>query len=145
MVWINGAESVIRNIGQNMSTNFRIETPSLVLRPLTLGDTRRVLEMSQEDCARRWLPSQVYPDERHAVTAIEHMIGQFDLEASPTTNAFVFGAEEKLTGRLIEHALAGMGADRVLAFLRILLRLPRVASEILVSRFLGGTMHSCIA
>ena len=86
-----------------MSTNFRIETESLVLRPLTLGDTRRMLEMSQEDCARRWLPSQVYPDERHAVTAIEHLIGQFNLDASPTTNAFVFGVEEKPTGRLIGH------------------------------------------
>ena len=86
-----------------MSTNFRLETPSLVLRPFTLGDTRRVLEMSQEDCARRWLPSQVYLDERHAATAIEDMIRQFDLEASPTTKAFVFGAEERLTGRLIGH------------------------------------------
>jgi RimJ/RimL family protein N-acetyltransferase len=86
-----------------MSTPFRIETPSLVLRPLTLGDTRRMLEMSQEDCARQWLPSQVYPDERHAATVIEHLIGQFTLGASPTTNAFVFGVEEKPTGRLIGH------------------------------------------
>ena len=90
-------------VRQNMSTTFRIETPSLVLRPLTLGDTRRMLEMSQEDCARQWLPSQFYPDERHAATAIEHLIGQFNLDASPTTNAFVFGVEEKLTGRLIGH------------------------------------------
>ena len=59
--------------------------------------------MSQEDCARQWLPSQVYPDERHAATRIEYLIGQFNLDASPTTNAFVFGAEEKLTGRLIGH------------------------------------------
>ena len=86
-----------------MSTTFRIETPSLVLRPLTLGDTRRMLEMSQEHCARQWLPSQVYPDERRAATAIEHLIGQFNLDASPTTNAFVFGVEEKVTGRLIGH------------------------------------------
>jgi RimJ/RimL family protein N-acetyltransferase len=62
-----------------------------------------MLEMSQEDCARRWLPSQVYPDERHAATAIEYLMGQFNLDASPTTNAFVFGVEEKLTGRVIGH------------------------------------------
>src|ERR1700730_5829105 len=86
-----------------MSTTFRIETPSLVLRPLTLGDTRRMLEMSQEDCARQRLPSQVYPDERHAGSAVEHLIGQFTLDASPTTNAFVFGVEEKPTGWLIGH------------------------------------------
>ena len=35
-----------------MRTVFRIETPSLVLRPLVPGDTQRMLEMSQEDCAR---------------------------------------------------------------------------------------------
>ena len=86
-----------------MRTVFRIETPSLVLRPLVLGDTQRMLEMSQEDCARQWLPSQIYRDERHAGTAIEYLIGQFNLDASPTTNAFVFGVEEKATGRLIGH------------------------------------------
>ena len=86
-----------------MRTVFRIETPSLVLRPLVLGDTQRMLEMSQEDCARQWLPSQIYRDERHAGTAIEYLIGQFNLDASPTTNAFVFGVEEKVTGRLIGH------------------------------------------
>ena len=86
-----------------MSTVLRIETPSLVLRPLVPGDTQRMLEMSQENCARQWLPSQVYRDERHAGTAIEYLIGQFNLDASPTTNAFVFGVEEKVTGRLIGH------------------------------------------
>jgi ribosomal-protein-alanine N-acetyltransferase len=86
-----------------MRTVFRIETPSLVLRPLVLGDTQRMLEMSQEDCARQWLPSQIYRDERHAGTAIEYLIGQFNLDASPTTNPFVFGVEEKATGRLIGH------------------------------------------
>ncbi len=86
-----------------MRTVFRIETPSLVLRPLVPGDTQRMLEMSQEDCARQWLPSQIYRDERHAGSAIEYLIGQFNLDASPTTNAFVFGVEEKVTGRLIGH------------------------------------------
>ncbi len=86
-----------------MSTSVRIETPSLVLRPFTLGDTRRMLEMSQEDCARRWLPSQVCADERHATTVIEYLIGQFNLDANPTKNAFVFGIEKKPTGRLIGH------------------------------------------
>ena len=57
-----------------MRTVFRIETASLVLRPLVPGDTQRMLEMSQEDCARRWLPSQIYRDERHAGTAIEYLM-----------------------------------------------------------------------
>jgi len=86
-----------------MRTVFSIETPSLVLRPLTLGDTRRMLEMSQEDCARAWLPSQVYRDEQHATTGIEYLIDQFDLDATPRSNAFVFGIEEMVTGELIGH------------------------------------------
>ena len=86
-----------------MRTVFRIETPSLVLRSLVLGDTQRMLEMSQGDCARQWLPSQIYRDERHAGKAIEYLIGQFTLDASPPTNAFVIGIEEKVTGRLIGH------------------------------------------
>ncbi len=85
-------------------TVLRIETPSLVLRPLVPGDTRRMLEMSQEACARRWLPSQVYRDEPHAAAGIGYLIDQFDLNASPKTNAFVFGVEERATGRLIGHA-----------------------------------------
>ena len=74
-----------------------------MLRPLVPGDTQRMLEMSREDCARQWLPSQIYRDERHAATAVGYLIGQFNLDASPTTNAFVFGVEEKVTGRLIGH------------------------------------------
>ena len=86
-----------------MALIVRIETPSLVLRPLTLSDTRPMLEMSQEECARAWLPSQVYRDEQHAATAIKYLIEQFDLNARPTTNAFVFGVEKKVTGGLIGH------------------------------------------
>jgi hypothetical protein len=71
-----------------MTLIVRIETPSLVLRPLTLSDTRRMLEMSREECARAWLPSQVYRDEQHAAAAIKYLIEQFDLNARPTTNAF---------------------------------------------------------
>jgi ribosomal-protein-alanine N-acetyltransferase len=90
-------------VGLRMRTVSRIETPSLVLRPLVHGDTQRMLEMSREDCARQWLPSQIYRDEQHAATAVAYLIGQFNLDASPTTNAFVFGVEEKVTGRLIGH------------------------------------------
>ena len=108
-------------VGLRMRAVFRIETPSLVLRPLVLGDTQRMLEMSQEDCARQWLPSQIYRDERHAGTAIEYLIGQFNLDASPTTNAFVFGVEEKATGRLIGHVGLSPFFDTVL---RWVLALP---------------------
>ena len=59
--------------------------------------------MSQEDCARKWLPGQVYRDEAHAASAVDWLIRQFDLQMTPKTNAFVFGVEDKATARLIGH------------------------------------------
>ena len=96
-----------------MTTVCQMETGSLVLRPLTLDDTGRMLELSQEDCARAWLPSQVYRDEAQAAAAIKYLIEQFDLNASPKTNAFVFGVVEKARGRLIGHVGLSPLGDRV--------------------------------
>ena len=80
-----------------------VETGSLRLRAFTAGDVPAVLAMSREDCARKWLPSQVYRDEVHAAEAVNWLIEQFDLDATPRTNAYVFAVEEKATGRLIGH------------------------------------------
>ena len=87
-----------------MRTVFRIETPSLVLRPLVLGDTQRMLEMSQEDCARQWLPSQVYRDERHAAHSDRVSDRSVQL-GSPARQRMrsSLGLRRKLTGRLIGH------------------------------------------
>lgn len=84
-------------------TMFSLETHALRLRPFTVRDARRVLAMSQEDCARKWLPSQVCRDEAHAASVIERLIQQFDSRATPKTNAFVFGVEEKATAQLLGH------------------------------------------
>lgn len=83
--------------------SLQLETPSLVLRPLALSDTPRILEMSQEECARRWLPSQVYRDKRQAAVGVKYLIKQFDLRTNPKTNIFVFGIQKRATGRLIGH------------------------------------------
>jgi hypothetical protein len=132
-------------VRQNLRTDFRLETPSLVLRPLVLGDSQRMFEMSQEDCARQWLPSQIYRDERHAATAIQYLMGQFSLDASPATNAFVFGVEEKVTGRLIGHVglrlclKSGNQRGRALsrrAFVSLFLRFDRrKGAEVLLPEF----------
>jgi len=86
-----------------MNPTRRITTRSLVLRPLVAGDARRLLDMSREACARRWLPSQVLADDLHAAKVLDHLVESFDLAASPRTNAFVFGVEEQATGRLVGH------------------------------------------
>lgn len=87
-----------------MTDSLSIRTPSLTVRPLRLSDTLRLLELSQEECARRWLPSQVYQDEPHATAGIKYLIARFDLQTSPLTNAFVFGIEHRHSGRLIGRA-----------------------------------------
>src|SRR5262249_13590598 len=86
-----------------MMTMVSLETRSLLLRPFAPSDVEPMLAMSQEDCARKWLPSQVYRDEAHAASAIDWLIRQFDLQMTPKTNAFVFGVEDKATARLIGH------------------------------------------
>ena len=80
-----------------------LETRSLLLRPFAPSDVEPMLAMSQEDCARKWLPSQVYRDVAHAASAVDWLIRQFDLQMTPKTNAFVFGVEDKATARLIGH------------------------------------------
>jgi RimJ/RimL family protein N-acetyltransferase len=80
-----------------------LESELVRLRTFTLGDVPAILAMSQEDCARRWLPSQVCRDAAHAAELTNWLIQQFDLRVTPTTNAFVFGVEEKTSGRLVGH------------------------------------------
>jgi RimJ/RimL family protein N-acetyltransferase len=80
-----------------------LETRSLLLRPLAPSDVEPMLALSQEACARKWLPSQVYRDEAHAAAAVDWLIRQFDLRMTPKTNAFVFGVTDKATARLIGH------------------------------------------
>src|SRR5437867_11665469 len=86
-----------------MMTMVSLETRSLLLRPFAPSDVEPMLAMSQEDCARKWLPSQVYRDEAHAASAVDWLIRQFDLQMTPKTNAFVFGVADKATARLIGH------------------------------------------
>src|SRR4030095_5544516 len=86
-----------------MMTMVSLETRSLLLRPFAPSDVEPRVAMSQEHCARKWLPSQVYRDEAHAASAVDWLIRQFDLQMTPKTNAFVFGVEDKATARLIGH------------------------------------------
>jgi len=90
-----------------------LETRSLLLRPFAPSDVEPMLAMSQEDCARKWLPSQIYRDEVHAASAVDWLIRQFDLQMTPKTNAFVFGIEDKATARLIGHVGLSPVADGV--------------------------------
>src|SRR5688500_13923593 len=49
---------------------FMIATARLLLRPFSLTDVPKVFAMGDEAGMRRWIPDQVYRDERHA----EHVV-----------------------------------------------------------------------
>jgi len=52
-----------------------ISSARLLLRPFTLVDVPKVLTMSGEEGLRRWMPDQVYRDERHAAEVVRALMG----------------------------------------------------------------------
>jgi RimJ/RimL family protein N-acetyltransferase len=80
-----------------------LKTASLVLRPFTLGDAPRMFVLSQEDASRTWLPSQVYPDEVSAVSALTFLLDQFATPGDPRRGPYVLGIEHRTCGTLIGH------------------------------------------
>ena len=89
-----------------------LETRSLILRPLALRDTRKILEMSREAGMRRWIPSQVYRDEKHASSVLTFLISQYRADIDPRTSPYVLGIELKRTKDLVGHVgLSPLGGD----------------------------------
>jgi RimJ/RimL family protein N-acetyltransferase len=80
-----------------------LETRSLKLRPLALRDARKIFQMSQEDGIRKWIPSQVYRDERHASAVLTFLISQYRADVDPRVSPYVLGIELKSTKDLIGH------------------------------------------
>jgi [ribosomal protein S5]-alanine N-acetyltransferase len=86
-----------------MKNNLPIETPSLTLRRFVPADAKKILQMSQEETLRTWIPSQVYRDEAHAASVLEFLISQYDNGKDPRSVPIVFGVQLKATGELIGH------------------------------------------
>jgi len=80
-----------------------LETKSLLLRPLTLCDTRKVFQMSQEQAMKKWLPRQVYGDEAHASSVIAFLAAQYRADIDPRMSPYVLGIELKSTQALVGH------------------------------------------
>jgi RimJ/RimL family protein N-acetyltransferase len=59
--------------------------------------------LSNEDASRAWLPSQIYRDEVHAVSALTFLIDQFATPGDPRHGAYVLGIEHRSSGDLIGH------------------------------------------
>jgi RimJ/RimL family protein N-acetyltransferase len=80
-----------------------LETPSLRIRHLVLEDAEAMLVLSNEEPSRTWLPSQVYRDQAHAVSALESLIRAYASPANPTLGPYVLAIEHRLDGTLLGH------------------------------------------
>ena len=80
-----------------------LNTRSLLIRQVVIGDARDLLVLSNEETFRAWLPSQVYSDESHARSVLEFLIGQYSTPANPRQGAYVLVIEHKADRTLIGH------------------------------------------
>lgn len=80
-----------------------IETQSLIIRPFVAGDAAVLLDLSNEDAFRKWLPSQVYRDYAHALSALEFLISRYEIPRNPRHEPYVLGVEHRDDAVLIGH------------------------------------------
>lgn len=81
----------------------KLETETLVVRPLAISDVRTIFRLSQEKSLGEWIPDQVYEDEAEAASVIEFLKLQYEPSPDPAQRPFVLGVALKETGELIGH------------------------------------------
>src|SRR5262245_31560389 len=80
-----------------------METVSLRLRQFVPQDAAVIFSLSEEPAYRTWLPSQVYRDQAHALSALQFLIGQYASPGNPKQGAYVLAIEHRASGALIGH------------------------------------------
>lgn len=80
-----------------------IETASLLLRHFDLKDAPAALLLSKEETSRAGLPSQVYRDHAHAVSALAFLIRHYPTPGNPRHGPYVLAVEHRASGALIGH------------------------------------------
>ena len=80
-----------------------IETKSLYLRQFNQNDSSKVFSMSRESGIRKWIPDQVYENERHARKVLDYLINQYEKAGNPLSGPYVLGVCLRETGELIGH------------------------------------------
>ena len=94
-----------------------IITNSLVLRPFALGDAECFYALSNEEPARKWLPSQACRDFAHALARLKFLIQQQSNPGDPRLGAYVVAVERKAQAGMIGHVgLSPLGADVEVGF-----------------------------
>jgi ribosomal-protein-alanine N-acetyltransferase len=80
-----------------------IETRSVLLRPFTSDDVRRIFELSQEYGMRTWMPNQVYRDEAHAASVLAFLMSHCHADVDLAISPYVLGIELKASRELVGH------------------------------------------
>jgi len=80
-----------------------IETKNLVIRPLSILDTEKVYEMSQEAGMKAFLPDQVYESKEQTIEIIEFLISKYGHQSIVDQLPYVLGIELKENNELIGH------------------------------------------
>src|SRR6056297_2991023 len=80
-----------------------IETKNLVIRPLSILDTEKVYEMSQEAGMKAFLPDQVYESKEQTKEIIEFLISKYGHQSIVDQLPYVLGIELKENNELIGH------------------------------------------
>jgi ribosomal-protein-alanine N-acetyltransferase len=80
-----------------------ISTARLLLRPFALADVPKVFVMGGEEGIRRWIPDQVYRDQRHAEQVVCALMAYTAERPEPRVQPYVLGIEHAETGSLIGH------------------------------------------
>lgn len=77
----------------------QIETNRLFIREFTLADTKEIYQLSRESSMKKWLPDQVYKDEKEAYDVLNFLISKCKSNSFP----FVMAVVQKSSGKVIGH------------------------------------------
>ena len=94
-----------------------IATASLLLRHFDLKDAPAALLLSNEETSRAGLPSQVYRDHAHAVSALAFLMKHYSTPGNPRHGPYVLAVEHRSHGVLIGHVgFSPLGAEVEIGF-----------------------------
>ena len=95
----------------DLTTKIAIAASKLSLQ-IELEDAAKVFAMSQEPGIRKWIPDQVYKDERNAIEVLQYLIAQYRDKEAPARTPCVLGICLKSSSELIGHVgLSPLGSQ----------------------------------
>jgi ribosomal-protein-alanine N-acetyltransferase len=89
----------------------KLQTKNLMIRPFELADAADVFLLSQEPGMKKWIPDQVYQDEKEAKEVLGFLISQYKDEFKPDEAPIVYSIVLKSINKVIGHVGLGPYSD----------------------------------